>query len=409
MKQRLIKPMIFLAGLILLCSMAYSAINKRKNSSGNTQYIFTAINRGTLERIVSSTGTLNALGTVVIGTQVSGIVDKVLVDYNDVVKKGQTLATLDTSVFESALEKARADVQRFKAENQQAQSEYDRYKKLYKKGHIAEQEFLQYKTRLEITKSSIRAAEAILKRERTNLDYAVIKSPIAGTIIERSVEAGQTIAASLSTPTLFTIAADLSKMQIEVDVDESDIGQILPDQRVRFTVQAYPEKVFYGTVKQVRLNPTIVKNVVSYTVVVSAENVDGLLLPGMTSMVDFIVEKKENVLKVANEAIRFNPTHEMLKQISDPIPYRSQDMEDIEYGRSLRLFYFKLDDTMGCLWAKAGITDDQFTELLPANDQQAPIEEGMLVISGIDTSKKKGDRGFSLLPKSDSKSRKGLF
>jgi HlyD family secretion protein len=411
MKKKLIKPMILITGTVLLGSMAYSAINQRFSAKGETTYLFSPIKRGTIERTVSSTGTLNALGTVVIGAQVSGIVDKVLVDYNDTVSQGEVLATLDTAIFESAEEKAKAEIQRANAEYKLAESEFRRYQKLFKKGHIAEQEFRQYQTNMEISQAAVRAAEAVLKKESANLTYAVIKSPIDGTVIERNVEAGQTITSNLSTPTLFIIAADLSKMQIEVDVDESDIGQILPDQSVRFNVQAYPDKVFYGKVRQIRLNPSMVQNVVNYKVIVSANNESGFLLPGMTTMVDFIVEKKDDVLLISNEAIRFKPPQEILNSLPDSLLTSFPQPEEDEFGpgRTIRLFYMNANDELGILSAKAGISDEEYTELVPPESYNQRLQEDMLVISGIDAGESKNEKGFSLFPNSNKKIRRGPF
>jgi len=262
---------------------------------------------GTLERTVSSTGTLAAVETVVVGTEVSGTIDKVLVDFNDTVRKGQVLAELKQDLFLAAVEEAQAGVDRARAELKLAESELERNRSLFDKGFLTEQEFLPLQVDVETSKASLASAQATLKRAQTNRHNSVIRSPIDGTVIQRSVEAGQTVAASLNTPELFVVARDLARMQIEADVDETDIGQIAPGQAVRFTVQSYPERDFNGKVEQVRLQPETVQNVVTYTVIVAADNDEGLLLPGMTATVDFVVEKLDNALLVPNAALRFTP------------------------------------------------------------------------------------------------------
>jgi len=269
------------------------------------------IKRGSMENAVSCTGTLSAVGTVEVGTQVSGTIKKVLVDYNDRVTKGQILAELDLELFKAAVDTAKASVISAQALYKQAAAEYEMNKPLYEQGHLSSQEFLGYETERETARAQLLSAKASVATARTNLKNAQIKSPINGVILERNIEEGQTVAASLSTPTLFIIAEDLSSMEIEASVDESDIGMVEKDQQVRFTVQSYPDDIFYGTVNQIQMNPTETSNVVTYTVIVDAPNKEGKLLPGMTAMADFVVEKAENELMVSNAALNF--------RLDDPI------------------------------------------------------------------------------------------
>lgn len=284
------------------------------------------LKKGTLENTVTSTGTLSAVQTVEVGSQVSGIVERVLVDYNDTVKKGQVLAILDKTLFEVAIRDAKAGVSRAKAKLDQANTEMKRNQTLFQKGHIAELEFLSIKTAAETAKSELESAEAVLNRAQTNLDYSVIRSPIDGTVIERTIEAGRTIAASFQAPKLFIIAEDLTRMQIEANVDESDIGMIKKNQTVRFEVQAYPDQKFTGTVRQIRMQPTTINNVVNYTVVVDASNENNQLLPGMTATLEFCVEKKTNVLVVTNTAFNFKLPATLLQQYSPQIHKKLQSM-----------------------------------------------------------------------------------
>ncbi len=242
-----------------------------------------------------------------IGTQVSGTIELVKADYNDQVKEGQILAVLDQAMHNAALNNAKANILKAEAEFKQAEAEYNRNRPLYEKGFISEQEFLPLNTAMTTAKASLQSAEAGLLQARINLEHTVIRSPINGTVIDCSVDAGQTVAASLSTPTLFLVAEDLAQMQIETQVDETDIGQIRQGQQVRFEVQSYPDSIFTGTVRQIRLQPSTVDNVVTYTVIVDASNESGKLMPGMTATVDFVVHQSANTLLVPVAALKFAP------------------------------------------------------------------------------------------------------
>jgi len=265
------------------------------------------ITKGTFEQTVSSTGSLTAVGTVEVSTQVSGTVSEVLVDYNDKVSEDQILAILDQASFKATVAVSKAAVEKWEAELTQAQAEFNRYLPLFEAGHLSEQESLAYRTTLETTKASLRQAKAELESREIDLQHTVVRSPIDGTVIERSVDAGQTVAASLSSPTLFIIAENLSSMEIEVDVDENDIGMIQAGQAVRFTVPAFVDEEFAGTVQIIHLNPEVISNVVNYTVVVKVDDTRDLLLPGMTATVDFIITRIEDVLLVPTAAFSVAP------------------------------------------------------------------------------------------------------
>ncbi|MCX5752286.1 MAG: efflux RND transporter periplasmic adaptor subunit [Candidatus Krumholzibacteria bacterium] len=306
--------------LIVVCMVAAVAVGigvirhvRGAKNSGTMQ--FGEVKRGDIVNTVSSTGTVNAVNSVNVGAQVSGIINKIYVDFNSEVKAGQVLAVLDTTIVASQVFDARAGVLRSRAQLNQAQAEYDRNKPLYDKGYLSATEFITIKTNYDAAVASNQSAEAALKRALRNLEYTTITSPIDGTVIQRSVDAGQTIQASFQAPTLFIIATDLKSMQIDVNVDESDIGVIREGQRVEFAVQAYPDDKFTGTVRQVRLQSAILQNVVNYTDVVDASNESGKLLPGMTATVDFIIEEKKGVLLVPNAAIQFKPDQAMLDKI----------------------------------------------------------------------------------------------
>ncbi len=293
-------------GSIVICLLVFAVFRYSGTASASQEdlpFETDVISRGDVTVTISSTGSLAAEGTVDVGTQVSGTIDSVLVDYNDTVRKGQILATLNQELFKAELSVAKANVASAKAKLDQAQAEYNRNKVLYDKRYISDVEFLVFKTDLSTAEADLISKKASLSRAQTNLEYTVIHSPIDGTVIERSIEQGQTVAASLSTPTLFTIAKDLAQMQIEVDVDESDIGLIKVGQSAEYEVAAYPDQTFTGVVEQIRLQPQTISNVVTYTVVVKSENKSGVLLPGMTATVDFIVSQEQDSLLVPDSAL----------------------------------------------------------------------------------------------------------
>jgi HlyD family secretion protein len=278
-------------------------------------YRFTPIERGDLEAAVSATGTLSAVTTVQVGTQVSGKIVELYADFNDPVKKGQLVARIDPVLQQATVREAQANLERNRAEYEQARREYERNRGLFERKVLTEVEFNNAKYAYEVAQANVKSAEVTLSRARQNLAYTQIYAPVDGVVVERTVDVGQTVAASLSAPQLFLIANDLSQMQILASVDESDIGAIKEGQPARFTVQAYPNQTFTGKVKKVRLQSKTTENVVNYTVEVAVENRDGKLLPGMTATVEFVTGSASDVLMVSNSALRFRPTEEMLAEI----------------------------------------------------------------------------------------------
>jgi len=316
-----------LLGAIIIAFAGYFII-KPKLSNQKLNYTYTTLEKGNIESDVSSTGTVEAINTVEVGTQISGTIDKIYVDYNDKVKAGQLLAEMDLKLLNATLSNARANLAVSVAQLNQAKDLYDRNKILFEKNVISEKEYLTSKYTYDQSLSAKEAAIASVQNTIVNMGYAHIKSPINGTITERSVEEGQTVAASFSTPTMFIIAEDLSKMQILADVDESDIGYIKDSMQVRFRVQTYPEKEFYGNVSQIRLQPIEINNVVNYQVVVDVDNQRGLLLPGMTANLEFITATAKNVLLINNSALRFRPNEAMLKEIKPILEEKVKRLPD---------------------------------------------------------------------------------
>lgn len=376
-----------------------------------------------LENIISSTGTLSAVSTVDVGSQVSGTLEKVYVDFNDVVTKGQLLAELDTGLLEAEVRDSEANVQKAKAQYAQSQAELERNRTLYEKGYLSESEYLTYSTDVQVKKAQVASAESSLFRARTNLGYGVIESPIDGIVIQRSVDPGQTIAASLQTPQLFIIAEDMRHMQIEVAVDESDIGQVEEGMSVRFDVQAYPDETFTGDVKQVRLQPETVSNVVNYTVIVNAENLDGKLLPGMTATVDFVVDQVAAAVLVPNAAMKYRPSRELMMAMrekhggagrgpaggNDSGQGRGQGMFSGKgsgmgpdgaggqhNGQSdvARVFVLNDDGEVRPVVFRAGVTDGAFTEVLEVLRGPETLDGLTVITSANGSSKDQRPRGM---------------
>lgn len=264
----------------------------------------------TLQNSITATGTIEAVTSVTVGTQVSGIVNKLYVDYNSVVKKGQVIAELDKTNLISELNTAKANLASTESNLSYQSANMKRYQTLYKKGLVSADEYENALLAYRQAKEQVASSRENVQKAQTNLGYATITSPIDGTVISKSVEEGQTVAASFNTPELFTIAKDLKNMQVIANVDEADIGGVAVGNRVSFTVDAYPDDTFEGVVNQVRLEATTTNNVVTYEVVISAPNADLKLKPGLTANVTIFTKEQANILSVANKALRFTPTKE---------------------------------------------------------------------------------------------------
>lgn len=276
--------------------------------------------RGDISDVITATGTLEALETVEVGTQVSGVIEKIYVDYNSQVKKGQLLAKLDETPLIATLGQSKASVDNAQAEVDYQKATYERYKVLAEKKLIAQSDFDLVVYNYHKAVASLKNARSVYDKNKINLDYATIYSPIDGIILERAVDEGQTVAASFSTPTLFTIANDLTQMQVEADVDEADIGRLKVGQRVEFTVDAYPDKTFTGEVTQIRLQPVESSNVITYTVIIDAPNPEKKLMPGMTASVSFYVTEKKNILLLPSRAVNLNPDQKLLLDYKENHP-----------------------------------------------------------------------------------------
>lgn len=270
------------------------------------------ISEGDITMYVTATGTINAVISVEVGTQVSGIIAKLYADFNSIVREGQVIAQIDPTFLQQAVKDATASLERARAQYNDAQRILERTKSLFSKNLESQANYDGALTTFESNQAALKMAQASLDRAKINLAYATIYAPISGVVIDRKVNVGQTVAASFSSPTLYTIANDLQKMQVQATIDESDIGRITVGQEATFTVDAYPDDRFTGTVSQIRLAPVTIQNVVNYTVIIDVDNRDLKLMPGMTANVRILVGSARNVIRVSNMALRLQPPAELV-------------------------------------------------------------------------------------------------
>jgi HlyD family secretion protein len=391
MKKKIFIGLAAAIGFILIAYFLFFSSDKKASV-----VTFGKTTKGNLDIVITSSGTLEATSTVDVGTQVSGKIAKLYADFNSEVRKGQLLAVLDTTTLAAQVRDARANLIKAKSDYKQKLAIHQTNKKLYDKNFISELDYIKSESDAESSMAGLQSAETALERAKTNLDYAYIYAPIAGKIINRSIEEGQTVAASFSAPVLFTIAEDLSSMRILANVDESDIGQIKEGQKVSFTVQTYSDKKFEGTVTQIRLHSSTVSNVVNYTVVIKAPNSEKFLLPGMTATIDFYVDHRENVMLVPNTALRIEPDESMMKEIKKNFEEEMKSMQGkMPNGprpagpppemkgkdkNSMKTIYY-VDDKgrTKMMPVMTGLTDGKNTEISGGRD----IKEGMKIITGI--------------------------
>lgn len=365
-KKRFVIPVIIVA-LIFSCAGCISHNNRK------VKYETQKLERCTITQIVEASGTINPVNTVSVGSTVSGLIKDIYVDFNSQVKKGQLLAQIDPANFEAAVQQAEASINNAKANLSKLnaimimdQKTYNRYKNLYKKNFIAKSEldqaesnYLSDLAQINAAKAQIAQAQANYKTAMTNLSYTQIIAPVDGTVISREIDLGQPVAASFQAPELFTIAQDLKKMQIEVNVSEADIGKVKDGQEVTYTLDGYPDSIFKGKVTQVRISPTTVSNVVTYSVIVEVDNEDLKLIPGMTANVSIITDKSENVLCAPNIALKFTPN-------TDGTKYKNQGIWILEHKKLKRVDI------------ETGLSDDSATEI-----KSKLITDGTEIITGI--------------------------
>lgn len=315
---------------------------------------------------ITATGTIEPVTSVTVGTQVSGIVSKLFVDYNSVVKKGQVIAELDKTNLMSQLNTAKTQLATAQSQLNYQTANYKRYKTLFEKGLVAADDFDNAKLSYTQAKEQVASAKEEVQRAQTNLGYATITSPIDGVVLSKSVEEGQTVAASFSTPELFTIAQDLTNMQVVADVDEADIGDVKEGERVTFTVDAYPDDTFEGEVKQVRQEATTTNNVVTYEVVISAPNADLKLKPGLTANVTIYTAERKGVLSVPSKALRFTPQNETVGK-----------MKIVDVANAKNKVWTIEGNSIVAHKVNIGMTDGTNTQIVGG------IAEGTKVITGL--------------------------
>ncbi len=306
--KKLSKLWLLVAVVIVIAIAAWALSGGKKEQQ--ISFDTAAVAPANIMNSITATGTIEPVTSVTVGTQVSGIVSKLYVDYNSVVKKGQVIAELDKTNLMSQLNTAKTQLATAQSQLNYQTANFNRYKTLYQKGLVAADDFDNAKLSYTQAKEQVASAKEEVQRAQTNLGYATITSPIDGVVLSKSVEEGQTVAASFSTPELFTIAQDLTNMQVVADVDEADIGDVKEGERVSFTVDAYPDDTFEGTVKQVRQEATTNNNVVTYEVVISAPNADLKLKPGLTANATIYTAERKGVLSVQSKALRFTPQKE---------------------------------------------------------------------------------------------------
>lgn len=402
-----------------------------KRGGTEVEYRYAMVERGPIQVSVTATGTLQALVTVQVGTQVSGPIASIHADFNSEVKKGQVIARLDTTLLHAALQDAKSNLARVSALEHQAAGELKRTKALFERALVSQAELDQAMAEAQVAAANLSSVQSQVERARINLRYAIITSPIDGTILSRAVDVGQTVAASFNTPTLFTIAGDLREMEVKAAVDEADIGKIRMGQKAAFTVDAYPEASFNGTVQQVRLEPKVEQNVVTYDVVIRVPNPDKKLMPGMTANLTIAVTEKEDVLLVPSSALRFRPPgdtgsgrgrrnkerngdassphtaqaaepgspgpHGATATVNGDRPRGEGGTGPEGVGRKGRIFVLGAGDKPEALHVKVGVSDGSRTEI------EGSVRPGALVIVGIESGAETGARNggspFGLAPR----------
>ncbi|MDR4516704.1 MAG: efflux RND transporter periplasmic adaptor subunit [Nitrosomonas sp.] len=372
-------PSIVIA-LILIIPVSIYWYTRDSGESKTNSYLARTLDQGDIIQTISANGTLTPVVLVNVGTQVSGTVAKLHVDFNDQVEIGQILAELDPALLQAQLQQSRASLLSAQTQYNITDSKLKRHHKLHEQGFISFEALDIVKQELDAARAQLAVSQAQVERDRANLNYSIIKSPISGVVIARDVDIGQTVAANFQTPILFQIAKDLREMQINISVAEADIGLLRIDQPINFTVDAYPNSIFTGTVKQVRLNPTIQENVVTYNVVAMVNNVDGSLLPGMTANIHFVVDQRQNVLRISNAALRYQPKD------SDS---SAEQRHNRQNGQSL--VYRLIDDKPVATHVTTGITDGNHTEIVAGD-----VKAGDTVIIREKSDKKDSEPQFRL-------------
>lgn len=362
MKLNKKKILIGVAAVAIVAGGVYAFLQKQE-APFEVSYETAKVEKATIGNSVTATGTIEAVTSVEVGTQVSGIIDKIYVDYNSVVKKGQVIAELDKTNLISELKSATSQLESAKSDLNYQQSNFSRMKTLYGKGLISANDYESARLSLQQAQSLVAQRQEAVNKAQTNLSYATITSPIDGVVLSKSVEEGQTVASSFSTPTLFTIVKDMTDMRVVASVDEADIGQVKVGQRVTYTVDAYPDETFEGTVTQVRNEATTENNVVTYEVVISAPNPDLKLKPGLTANVTIYTLEQSGIVSVPTKALRFTPTKETVGARDKIVDCNGTHKLWVREGRTFKAYS-----------VQTGITNGTRTQILSG------VKEGTVVV-----------------------------
>jgi len=345
--------------LLLLAGIGWGGWSywQSRQAASKDEYVTVNLDRGDIIKTVSANGTLNPVVLVNVGTQVSGTIQTLHADFNDRVKLGQVLAELDPSLFRAALDQSTANLANVQASLKLAEANAGRTRALFEKGYVARADWDQAEQAVSGARAQVSAAQAMVKRDQTNLRYSVIKSPVSGIVVSRNVDVGQTVAATFQTPVLFTIAENLQRMQIDTTVAEADVGGIKVGQIGTFTVDAFPGREYRGRVRQIRLNSQVLQNVVTYNVVLDVANPDETLLPGMTAFVNIAVEKRQNVLRVPLSALRYKP--------AKGEPDKDKGLLKLKVTQSNEKTVYQLKDGQALpIVIKPGLSDNKYIEML---------------------------------------------
>lgn len=377
-KKKKLVTALTVTAVIAAAAITWSVMSR--NGRSTLTYETVHVSRGSISNSVTATGTIEPVTEVTVGTQVSGIIDHIYVDYNSVVTEGQLIAEMDKVTLESELESAKAQYDGCKAEYEYQEKNYQRSRGLHEKALISESEYELALYNYKMAESSYHSSEAALAKAERNLSYATITSPISGVVIDKAVEEGQTVAAGFSTPTLFTIAADLTQMQVVADVDEADIGGVKEGQKVEFTVDAYPDDVFEGKVTQIRLGSsssssastsTTSESVVTYEVVISADNPDLKLKPRLTANITIYTVERNDVLTIPSKALRF-----------EPVPPFITSKDTVNDCKGRYKVWVKEGNVFTAYPVRPGLSDGVTTEI-------SGIEEGLEIVVGTKDSTSK--------------------
>ena len=365
------KRLLLILSLVLLAVAVIIAWHPSDARKAKSRYTTVAVDRGAIRKSVAANGTLNPLVLVNVGTQVSGTIQRLQVDFNDRVQKGQTLAQLDPALFNAALAQSRANLKSNEASLKLAEANAGRTHHLFEQGYVPRIEWDQAIQTVSSARANIEAAKALVLRDETNLRYSTILSPVSGIVISRNVDIGQTVAASFQTPTLFSIAENLKRMQIDTTVAEADVGGIKVGQLANFSVDAFPGRDYGGLVRQIRLNSQVLQNVVTYNVVIDVGNPDESLLPGMTAFVNIGIAERLDVLRIPLAALRYKPVEE------ETAPHRSPQTESHSPDADEKVVYRLREGILTPITIRVGLYDGKYQEIVSGN-----LDDGDQLVTG---------------------------